>query len=795
MCIGPTPLAAAAHPRRGADRRATAADGGRLAPAEAAADQAALDRLLAAERAERLAPRPLSRNGVGRLIADGPLGAGANPGRAFIDACHEVTAGNPLLVRELTLALAAEGVATDEEGVRRAREIGPQPVAIAVELTLGRLRPEAVAVAEAVAVLEDGADLDDVAAVAGLPAEVVAASVAELRRSEILGHQGLRLGFVHPIVGASVRERMGSHRRGDLRRRAAQALAARSDAADRIAAHLLEAPPAGDELGRRCPGGGRTRRHRPGRPGRRGPLSGARVDRAARRPPAGPARSARPRPVRLRGRSRGRHLREGAALEPDGTARARLAVDHGRALLALGHFTEAVAVLETGIADVGDEVTLRRELEAVWAAAAIFDPAPGRSRRRSAWLPCSAPTSSRRRGANANCWRSWPGPRPCATGTASRRWPGPGGRGARARCWPRRPPMTPRWARSPWRSRRATSTPCAWRSPTPCSPTRGAAAPHRRSLPPATSAAPSSCSPARCRMPSPTWRPRYERYGWQAFLPSAAAHLALALLAAGEAERARALVALDPRREDRWSQSPVWPRLLDARGQVALADGDLAAALAAFEEAGALATAMGFANPRVLRWRAGRAGALLALGRREAALSELETELVDLRAWGAPSGVGSGLRALGAARGDLVLLEEAVAVLEPSVARLERARALADLGRARLAAADRAAGQDALRRALDGAEACGARALAEHARAALVSSGARPRRRRITGPESLTPAERRVADRAAAGLTNREIAEALFVTRKAVEWHLANIFRKLDIGSRAELADALRGDD
>ena len=57
----------------------------------------------------------------------------------------------------------------------------------------------------------------------------------------------------------------------------------------------------------------------------------------------------------------------------------------------------------------------------------------------------------------------------------------------------------------------------------------------------------------------------------------------------------------------------------------------------------------------------------------------------------------------------------------------------------------------------------------------------------------MTASERRVADLAAAGQTNRDIAQTLYVTPKTVEVHLSNAYRKLDIGSRRELARALAG--
>jgi DNA-binding CsgD family transcriptional regulator len=74
----------------------------------------------------------------------------------------------------------------------------------------------------------------------------------------------------------------------------------------------------------------------------------------------------------------------------------------------------------------------------------------------------------------------------------------------------------------------------------------------------------------------------------------------------------------------------------------------------------------------------------------------------------------------------------------------------------------------------------------------LAASGARPRRDALlSGPGSLTPSERRIAELAATGQSNREIAQALFVTPKTVEYHLRNAYRKLDIQTRGELAGAL----
>ncbi|MGH2741067.1 MAG: helix-turn-helix domain-containing protein, partial [Thermoleophilaceae bacterium] len=96
-----------------------------------------------------------------------------------------------------------------------------------------------------------------------------------------------------------------------------------------------------------------------------------------------------------------------------------------------------------------------------------------------------------------------------------------------------------------------------------------------------------------------------------------------------------------------------------------------------------------------------------------------------------------------------------------------------------------------LRRALDLAHRCGGEAVAEQARTDLLATGARPRRVLLSGPQSLTASERRVAGMAAQGLTNREVAQALFVSLRTVETHLTHAFQKLGIDSRTELAEVL----
>ena len=149
-----------------------------------------------------------------------------------------------------------------------------------------------------------------------------------------------------------------------------------------------------------------------------------------------------------------------------------------------------------------------------------------------------------------------------------------------------------------------------------------------------------------------------------------------------------------------------------------------------------------------------------------------------------------GLELAGGEKG-VELLREAVDVLQRSPAKLELARALTDLGAALRRQGQRAAAREPLRRGLELAHRCGAGGLTEQARTELLATGARPRRLVLTGLDSLTASERRVARMAADGRTNREIAEALFVSQRTIETHLSHVYRKLEITTRADLSRAL----
>jgi DNA-binding CsgD family transcriptional regulator len=186
--------------------------------------------------------------------------------------------------------------------------------------------------------------------------------------------------------------------------------------------------------------------------------------------------------------------------------------------------------------------------------------------------------------------------------------------------------------------------------------------------------------------------------------------------------------------------------------------------------------------------------ALAAEGQSEAAQRSAAEELERAREWGTLSERGAALRVQGllASGGEgLALLEEAVSMLEPSPVRLEYLRALTDYGAALRRSGRRTDARAPLHEALELARRGGALAIAERAHGELAATGEKLRPLVAAGVESLTPSERRVAELAAEGLSNRDIAQSLFLTVKTVEGHLSNAYRKLDIGSRRELARAL----
>ena len=230
-----------------------------------------------------------------------------------------------------------------------------------------------------------------------------------------------------------------------------------------------------------------------------------------------------------------------------------------------------------------------------------------------------------------------------------------------------------------------------------------------------------------------------------------------------------------------------------ARAWLLLSNGDArGAADAAFRLD--RADSWGCGSPTLLPWRSVASVALAQLGEEEQALELAREELRLAERLGTPRAVGISQRAVafaGPAEERQAGLEAAVATLENGRARLELARVTCELGAELRRNGERSAARDVLRRAHTLASECGGTRLANRARDELGRSGARLMREPASGVEGLTPSEVRVAELAAEGLTNREVAQALFVSEKTVETHLGRVYRKLDIKSRHALPGAL----
>jgi DNA-binding NarL/FixJ family response regulator len=232
---------------------------------------------------------------------------------------------------------------------------------------------------------------------------------------------------------------------------------------------------------------------------------------------------------------------------------------------------------------------------------------------------------------------------------------------------------------------------------------------------------------------------------------------------------------------------------LRVRARLRAEAGDLVGALSDLERIARLAGRYATGNPAAMPWRAQTALVRGGAGELHEALRLVDDEIDQARSVPSAHILGGALRARGLLRRERGLddLDEAVSVLAASQDRLEHIRALIDHGAALRRASRRAAARLPLREALDLAARGGATALASRARVELAASGARPRRDELRGRNALTASERRIATLAAEGRTNREIAQALFVTQRTVETHLTHVYAKLDVQGRDELAGVL----
>jgi DNA-binding CsgD family transcriptional regulator len=749
--------------------------------AEPAAETALLDALMAEPEAHVVRPQPLSREAVAALVAE-RLDAPADAELAA--ACSTATGGNPFLLAELLAALAADGLASAED----VRSLGPGTVRRSVLARVARLEAGSVELARAVAILGEGAELQHAAALAGLDVPSAARAADALVAADVF-RRDPRPAFVHPLVQAAIYEDLLPHERAVAHARAARALASADAEPALIGAHLLHASPSGDEWPVEI-----LRRAAAEALSRAAPESAAAyLQRALAEPPARPEHVLRELgAAELRtGNPRGlEHLALAQQQTEDPIARAAIALDLARASLIAGR-GDGAALLEQAAVDVRPAdpgLADRLEIEATGVERALGVAPEARRRRLQALREQVEPGSAAQRLVLAGLAFET-----ATAGTSA-------AEAARlaedafaaGRLLAEEGPESPNVIMAA----NALSFCDRFEQARDILDAGLAAA---RAGGSATGAAFCSCfrshlalrlgavqeAEALARDALALARPPLH----EILRPIAASFLAEALIERGEPAAAEAELAQAAAGGGDLNAT----YLLVTRGWLRVLRGARERGLADLLEAGERLAEAGVANAVPTFWRSRAALALHALGEDERAASLAAEEVTVARRFGAPSALGAALRAASLVTDDQALLRESADVLARSPARLEHAHSLAALGAALRRDGRSAEAREPLGAALALARECGALALAEHAYEELVATGARPRKILRTGADALTATERRVAQLAVDGMSNRDIAQALFVTVRTVETHLSHAYRKLGIGSRRELPAALAG--
>ena len=735
-------------------------------------------------------PRRLSTSAVGSVL--GRI-AGATPESAAVVAVHRATGGNPFLVRELASVLVADGLALDSQTSERIASLAPRAVARAIMVRLASLGPAAGSVLRCVAILGEHAELRHVAALAAVDQGTASTAARQLIRVGLL-RDDLPLAFAHPLLRSTVYGDMAAVERAELHGRAAGLLAETGAGADLVAGQLLHAAPADDALA----------------VSRLRAAAGAAVRRGAAETAVVYLRRALAEPVDvdhrpavlhelgcaetlIREPAAVEHLRQAHALARDPVDRARYALDLAGSLLYVGAWPGVLDVLAAASAELGDRdeslrlrlialrvglghhpsfaAQLERELPQFVTIARSTNPDARALRLYLALLLSVRGTDNEsaaelvKSGLDGDAFVAEEGSESLAAANA-----------VHALVHLDRLEQARAVAESLLSDARARGSVTGFVNGIG---TRALTFLRAGALADAEADARAAVALTR-------------EHGILLVEPFAVAYLAAVLIERGELTEAETLVD-EVSVPEAFRGLPGWPTLLEARARVRAARGERSGAIRIWREVGEIWDRSDVCNPNVSSWRSELA-LQLGLDDPSAAQGLVEHELVLARVAGSSRAVGIALRARGLLAGGepgREDLAEAARALERSPAVLERARALTELGAALRRGNRRVEARVPLARARELAHRCGALVLAERANAELRAAGARPRRLALSGSDSLTASERRVTGLAASGLSNREIAQQLFVTVNTVESHLRHSYLKLGIHSRAELPGAL----
>jgi len=756
-------------------------------PALAGHDWAALAGLPAA-RGHTLAP--LSEQSIAELARQ-ELGDGVRD--EVVERIAGLTGGNPFLAGRLLAAVAGSGAEVTLYDVERA---APAAAAREVLHTLRAHGEHSVLLAEALATFGERAEPALAARLAGMSTADALTLADELMAADILASSS-PLSFAHPLLHEAVYAGMAPGRRAAGHVKAAQILRESGAAPERVAEQLRHAPPEADPATVEALRAGAAAAVLKG-----APLSAvAYLERALAEPPApderaavllelADARAAAAQPGSVEA------LREALDETRDPASRGRLELRLGWALHQAGRPGEAAHVFEHALAKAGGD-ELRAALEAGYLTTAMLDAA----------TTCQAQSRIRELLARNREPRGAADRELIATLAAARVYAGDphhevvalaeraldGGKLIEDRLGGSQPLWHVVGCLS-WCDHfdRALEIADLVTTPNghPVSVSEYAMGCYARSWPLLwTGRVEASVADARTAVE--IWQG-----GSPSYLPAAVYWLVHGLIDQGQVDEARgALAALST---EEWAGTAFEGVALAARARVHAAEQDHRAALADWLACGDYATKrMLIFNPSIMPWRS--EAAIEAAKAGDPRAEKLASEAVQMtERFGADRARGHALRAAGLVQGGtegLRLLERSSAVLERSGARLEYARSLVALGAAERRAGKRTEARSRLQTARRLATELGATAIADEAATELAAAGGRVRRAQAqTGPKSLTASELRVAQHAVRGLSNRAIAGALFVTVKAVEWHLSNAYRKLGISGRAELESALDPD-
>ncbi len=763
----------------------------------------ALTKVLEREPLTSVRPGPLSAAAIGELVR---AGLGAGTADEVCVECARTTGGNPLLAHQLIAALEERGGA--ELGVETIAAVGPPSVARFVAARLRRRSPTVEAVAQTLAILGDDASLADAAMVAGVSSRTAARAVDALIEAELL-YPGLPPRFVHPIIHQALQDSIPHAERAQLHLAAARELARDPARCERVAAHLLAAGPAG-RVGDRWAFDALTDAAR--RASLRG--SAGQAVRFLRRALEEEAPAALRRSLLL-----DLGAAESAARMPEAAGRMEQAgrlsrgpAEHAQAALGLSMVRFLAAELPEAVAACEQVLGTAAELDRELRLGLEFQAA---ATRLVGGLP-SAETFARLLALEEEVSRGETAAERGLLALIAVVFAATTARGAAEvaalgeTAWGDGQLLVE--VRSEHPALAAPATTIALTAATIAIAFAGRLG---RAIEVWTAGVEEGRARSSMLLYSNALGLRASGRIWTGDVGGAEAD-AVAALARMPADDPIVLPAVLSALTDVHIERgtfgaavtmlrEAWPagelpltlsvcQALASRGRLALRMGDPAAALSDLEDAGRRSLAIGYINPMALMWRSYTALAAARLGQRDRADELVEEELDIARRFGAPEPLGEALRvrALLAPRGEMVeLAREAAEVLAVSELRVAHARALIDLGAALRRGGHRRDAREPLREGLALANRCGSVVETDRAMDELRATGARPRRPAISGVDSLSAQERRVAAMASEGLSNREIAEALFLTRRTVEMHLTGAYRKLDVSGRQDLSAAL----